>query len=121
MTSRATASRPIPSSYRSRIFRRHRLDLRIKLFVPSSRPRNPALIHGRSRDLSYGGIGIVLTQPVAHGTPAMLVFRVPVLDIEIALPAVVTHRAGSRYGLRFVQLSAEQKLLIQRICRALPA
>lgn len=103
--------------YRSRIFRRHSFDLRIKLYIPGR--HRPELIYGRSRDLSYGGAGLLLTREVADGTPAVLVFQLA--ENEVQLPGIVTHRKGFRCGIRFVRLSPEQKYLVQHICRALPA
>jgi hypothetical protein len=46
--------------------------------------------------------------------------RFPKVEYEVQLPAVVTHGRGSRFGLQFHKLSGEQRLLIQKICKALP-
>ena len=106
------------ASYRSRTFNRHRFDLRVKLMLCSNGRRQ--VVHGRTRDLSFSGIGLTLAGSVEYGTPCLLLLKFPKVDLEVQLPAVVTHRSGSRYGLQFQQLSGEQKLLIQKICKALP-
>lgn len=106
------------ANYRSRTFDRHRFDLRVKLVF--HRNGRPDVIHGRTRDLSFSGMGVTLAHDIAHGTACLLVLRFPKTDYELQLPAVVTHGRGSRFGLQFHRLSGEQKLLIQKICRALP-
>ena len=106
------------ANYRSRIFDRHHFDLRIKLVTHSNGRTN--IIQGRSRDLSFSGMGVTLVRNVASGTPCLLILKFPKVDSEVQLPAVVTHGHGSRFGLQFHRLSGEQRLLIQKICKALP-
>jgi PilZ domain len=106
------------ASYRSRTFERHNFDLRVKLMLPCNGRAN--IIHGRSRDLSFSGMGVTLSQDVPRGTACLLVIKFPKVDFELQLPVRVTHSRGSRYGLQFHQLSGEQRLLIQKICKALP-
>lgn len=101
----------------NRIFRRQRFDLRIKVLVPNG--SRIETVHGRSSDISYGGMGVVLTRTMDQGTPVVILFKLPKVDMEFQVPAFVSHRNGFRCGLRFAQLSPEQKFLIQRICRAL--
>ena len=104
--------------YRSRLFERHHFDLRVKLVFNSN--GRPDVICGRTRDLSFHGIGVTLVREVAHQAPCLLVIRFPKIDQEVVLPAIVAHGQGSRFGLEFHRLSGEQKLLIQKICKALP-
>jgi hypothetical protein len=106
------------ANYRSRLFDRHQFDLRLKLIINLYGRLN--VIHGRTRDLSFSGMGVTLVRNVEHGTPCLLVLKFPKVDYEVRLPAVVTHGSGSRFGLQFHKLSGEQRLLIQKICRALP-
>ena len=106
------------ASYRSRIFERRQFDLRVKLIV--HRNGRNEVIHGRSRDLSFSGVGVTLVRDVAHQTPCLLLIRFPKTDVEVQLPAVVAQSRGSRFGLQFHKLSGEQRLLIQKICKALP-
>ncbi len=107
------------ANYRSRTFDRRRFDLRVKL-VYLRNGRND-VVHGRTRDLSFSGIGVILSREIAHGTACVLVLKFPKVELEVQLPAVVTHVRGFRYGLQFQSLSGEQKLLIQRLCKSLPA
>jgi PilZ domain len=109
----------VRADYRSRTFDRRSFDLRVKLVI--NRNGRPSTIHGRTRDLSFSGMGVTLACSVAQGTACLLVLKFPKVDYEVCLPAVVTHSHGSRFGLKFQQLSGEQRLLIQKICKALPA
>lgn len=103
----------------NRMFRRQRFDHRVKVLVPNG--KRVETIHGRSNNISYGGMGALLTRTLDTGTPVLVVFKVPMIDAEVQIPAFVSHRQGFRCGLRFAKLSPEQKFLIQRICLALAA
>ncbi len=107
------------ANYRSRLFERRRFDLRLKFLLKTN--GRTEVLYGRSHDLSFSGIGVVLTRHLSHGTPGVLILRFPKVDFEVHLPAVVSHEQGFRCGLEFYRLSGEQKLLIQKICKALPA
>lgn len=102
---------------RSRLFQRHGFDLRVRLYINGRR----TALHGRTRDLSYGGASVTIAECLAIGTSVMLALRMPNSEHEVRLPAKVSHRKGSRCGLQFTALSAEQKILVQRICKALAA
>ena len=103
----------------NRTFRRQRFDHRVKVLVPNG--KRVETVHGRSSNISYGGMGAMLTRTLDAGTPVIIVFKVPTTDVEVQIPAYVSHRQGFRCGLRFAKLSPEQKFLIQRICLALAA
>lgn len=105
--------------HRSRIFDRHRFDLRVKLVVQLQGRSDT--IHGRTRDLSFSGMGIMLSREIARGTVCVLILKFPKTDVELRLPVIVAHAKGFRYGVEFQRLTGEQKLLIQKICKALPA
>ncbi len=107
------------ANFRSRTFDRRRFDLRIKFLTRVS--GRTETIYGRSHDLSFSGIGVVLSRQLPCGTPGIVLLRFPKVDYELQLPVLVTHQHGFRCGLQFQQLSAPQKLLIQKICKALPA
>jgi len=106
------------ANYRSRLFDRHHFDLRVKLITNCN--GRTEVIHGRSRDLSFSGIGVTLVRNVERGAPCVLILKFPKVDYELQLPAIVTNGRGSRFGLQFQRLSGEQRLLIQKICKALP-
>jgi hypothetical protein len=107
------------ASYRSRIFDRHRFDLRVKLVI--HRHGRPDVVHGRTRDLSFSGMGVVLSREIATGTACLLILKFPKTDIEVQLPAIVAYGRGFHCGFEFQKLTGQQKLLIQKICKALPA
>ncbi len=106
------------AKFRSRTFDRHRFDLRIKVLCRIDGFNR--VNYGRTSDLSFTGVGVVLSQPLEYGTPCIVVMRFPKTDVEVQLPATVAHGRGFRCGLQFQSLSGEQKLLIQKICKALP-
>ena len=97
---------------------RRRFDLRIKLVLRDR--AGEQIIHGRSHDLSYGGLGATLTREVPAGTFAELRFALPNFRHEVRFRARIVHRSGFRCGLRFFSLSPEQRYFIQRLCLALP-
>ncbi len=107
------------ATYRSRIFERHDFDLRVKVLVQQHGQTDT--VHGRTRDLSFSGIGVTLVRNLAQGTPCVLIIKFPKVDFEAHFPAIVIQGQGSRFGLQFQRLSGEQRLLIQKICKALPA
>jgi len=102
----------------SRQTQRRPFDFRIKLVIRDH--GNEQVIHGRSRDLSYGGLGATLTGEIPAGTVAEIRFALPNVQREFRFPARLVHRSGFRCGLRFSALSPDQRFLIQRICLALP-
>lgn len=106
------------ATYRSRIFERRHFDLRVKVLV--QRNGRAEVVHGRTRDLSFSGIGVTLVRNLAEGTPCLLAIKFPKVDVEVQFPAMVVHGHGSRFGMQFQRLSGEQRLLIQKICKALP-
>ena len=107
------------ASYRSRTFDRRHFDLRVK--VVCRRNGRKEIIHGRTSDLSFSGIGVVLSSELPYGTACVLILKFPKVDFDVELPAVVTQGKGFRCGMQFQSLSGEQKLMIQKICKALPA
>jgi hypothetical protein len=103
----------------NRMFRRERFDWRVKVLLPNGGRIDT--VYGRTHDISYGGMGVVVTRTIKQDTPVLVIFKLPQIDAEIRLPAFVSHGSGFRCGLKFAKLSPEQKLLVQRICRALAA
>jgi hypothetical protein len=52
------------------------------------------------------------------GTKVVLCFRLPGSETALCLQAVIARRQGFRAGLRFVQPTAEQRLLLCELCYA---
>lgn len=103
--------------YASRLFSRRRLDVRARL-VALHPTGERTVIHARTFDLSRSGAGLTLTRDLPSGTEAVLCFRLPGKSSALCLQAVIARRQGFRAGLRFVQPSAEQRLLLSELCYA---
>ena len=101
----------------SRRFLRRPVDVRVKL-IPEPSSGERAIVHARTYDLSVSGIGLTLTRELPLGTVVMLCLRVPGRDCLLCLPAVLIRRRGFRAGLRFVQPTAEQRLMLSELCFA---
>lgn len=63
---------------------------------------------GWVRDLSESGIGAFVGRELTLGETGTLTFRLTD-TIKIVVPAQVTASVGTRYGFRFLALSAEQR------------
>jgi hypothetical protein len=82
------------------------------------------MLHARTSDLSTGGVCIVLPEVAAEDSIAVIGLRAPGKGMEPELTiwfrARLRHRSGFRCGYQFLDLSAEQKLFLRHLCRALP-
>jgi len=114
--------------FASRISQRRLFDFRVRVSAATS--DRPLIVHGRTRDLSFGGIGLHLTRELPEGTRAIITVRTSAVPKnkpqassvhEFHLPAVLRHRKGFRCGFQFVRLSPEAKLFVQQLHRLLPA
>jgi len=101
----------------SRILSRRPLDVRARLVAQHSTGEH-VVVHARTRDVSCSGVGLTLTRELPSGTKVMLCFKLPGSENALCLPAVITRRQGFRAGLRFVQPTAEQRLLLCELCYA---
>ena len=111
----STSSSSQSSIFASRLYSRKRLDLRAQL-VTLHTTGEGMIVHGRTRDLSRSGAGLTLTRELPTGSEVMLCLRLPGNDSPLCLQAVITRRQGFRAGLRFVQPSAGQRLLLHELC-----
>ena len=60
---------------------------------------------GRCRDLSEGGIGVLIAAELTLGEVAALAFSLPAMPQPWAVRAVLRHRRGYHYGFEFLSLS----------------
>ncbi len=115
--------------YANRLFSRRRLDVRARLLPLHSTGESGAVhsvengvghgvVHARTRDVSLSGAGLTLTREVPLGSEVVLCFRLPTNGKMLCLHAIVTRGHGFRAGLRFVQPTAEQRLLLVELCYA---
>ncbi len=106
--------------YASRLFFRRRLDVRARLVALRSMSEHVtpehAVIHARTHDISRSGAGLTLTRELPSGSEVVLCLRLPGRGTPLCLHAVITRRQGFRVGLRFVQPTAEQRLLLCELC-----
>ena len=72
-------------------------------------------IYGRTSDVSEGGVGAVLPEPLGSGTSVRLEFQTSNGE-KIRSYAVVRHRRGFYHGMEFQHTTGEQRKLLQQIC-----
>jgi hypothetical protein len=114
--------------FANRLWQRRLFDLRVR--VSTGQSGSAQVVHGRTRDISFGGMGLHLTRELPEGTTAIISVRTtavpksypqPESVHEFHLPAVLRHRKGFRCGFQFVRLTPEAKLFVQQLHRLLPA
>ena len=87
---------------------RYKLKVDIRVY-----PRNATVVRGHTVDLSQSGISVMLAVEIPVGEVIRLEFAVPMGDVECH--ALVRQRCAFRYGLQFVESSAELDV-IRRTC-----
>jgi hypothetical protein len=102
--------------YSNRLYARRAVDLRARLLARQKADGRVMVVYGRTVDLSRTGAGLTLSRELASGTEAVLYLRLPGSDHVLCLNAVIIRRRGFRVGLRFVQPTAEQRLLLCEFC-----
>jgi hypothetical protein len=74
-------------------------------------------IYGRISDVSEGGVGAVLPEPLGSGTSVRLEFQTTFgRDEKFRAHAVVRHRRGFYHGMEFQHTTSEQRQIIKQIC-----
>jgi len=89
------------------------LDQRLKVTLTDS---NRRAVYGRTRDISEGGLGGVIADPLEAGTRVELEFPVPVQDAPLRMTAVVCFRRGFHHGFEFLVRDAGDITVIKKIC-----
>lgn len=72
-------------------------------------------IYGRTSDLSEGGVGAVLPEPLGSGTSVRLEFQMAGGE-KMRAHAVVRHRRGFYHGMEFQHMTAVERDLVKKIC-----
>ncbi len=75
------------------------LDVRVKAIIMENERKT--VVHGRSAQLSEGGMGVTMTREMPKGTVATLIFKLPGDEDERTLLAEVKYRSGFRCGFEF--------------------
>ena len=90
---------------------RYKLEVDVRIY-----PRNSAVVHGHSVDISESGLSAMLRVEVPVGEVVRLEFAVPTGEVEIH--ALVRQRNAFRYGFQFLE-AISQLEIIARACRQL--
>lgn len=72
-------------------------------------------IYGRTSDVSEGGVGAVLPEPLGSGTSVRLEFQAGNGE-KIRAHALVRHRRGFYHGMEFQHTTSEQRKLLKLLC-----
>ena len=100
-----------------RRYRRYEIDTQLQVMLLGSEQRGT--LRGRSLNISEAGIAGVFVTVWDVSAPVHLEFSVPVTSNPVRVGAVVRSRSGYRYGFEFVDLSPEQREIINKTCRTL--
>src|SRR5437879_243587 len=100
-----------------RRYQRYEIDTQLHVTLLGLEQRGT--LRGRSLNISEAGIAGVFVTVWDVGTLVCLEFSVPVTSNPVRVGAVVRSRSGYRYGFEFVDLSPEQREIINKTCRTL--
>src|SRR5438876_315526 len=111
---------PSPGSGVWPILRRHpRFLIDLRLIVKAA----GKTLHGRTSNLSVGGVGATVAGDIAMDQVVELKFKLPLEDFEtdaMTLHAKVCYRQGFQYGFQFTNATEQQAEMILRATRYLP-
>lgn len=102
------------SSPKDRRWKRVPLDVRVKAVIMEN--EHKTVVHGRSAQLSEGGIGVTMTREMPKGTVATLIFKLPGDEDERTLLAEVKYRSGFRCGFEFLGISPQTRKELLHFC-----
>jgi Tfp pilus assembly protein PilZ len=77
-----------------------------------------AVIHGRSKDISIGGMFIESEAHVAFGTELVIVLRLPNTKADSRLPGTVRWQGPGGFGVQFGLLGARETHEISELLKA---
>ncbi len=100
-----------------RRYQRYEIDTQLHVTLLGLEERGT--LRGRSLNISEAGIAGVFVTVWDVGAPVRLEFSVPVTSSPVRVRAVVRSRSGYRYGFEFVDLSPEQREIINKTCKTL--
>lgn len=89
-----------------RAFPRYLMDQRLIL-------RAGIVFHGRTKDISEGGLGATVAGELQTDDPVELEFYLPGKLSPMKIQAEVRYRQGFQYGFRFLDVTPEQRLAIR--------
>lgn len=107
------ANHPSPST-KNRRWKRVPLDVRVKAVIEDD--GHKTVVHGRSFQVSEGGMGVTMTREIHKGTAVTLIFKLPGDEGERTLQAEVKYRSGFRCGFEFLGLPTQTRQQLLRFC-----
>jgi hypothetical protein len=97
-----------------RRFARYFLDKRIQIMLGEG--RSAKIIYGRTRDISEGGVGVVLPDSIDPETQVEIELPVDFQPTPMRLRAVVCFRRGFSHGMEWSSPDPADMASIRRIC-----
>jgi len=91
---------------RPRLYPRYRCEFPVSVNMFSSEGHRELSAH--CKDLSEGGIAVLVAAELTPGEVASLVFSLPGASEPWTVRAVLRHRRGYHYGFEFLSLSGQQ-------------
>ena len=107
-----------PNSWSTRRrFPRYRLDTHV--VITETRDGRTHTVKGYTQDVSEGGLGGVLADPLGNGDVVLLEFPLPAARQHLVVRARVHRHTGSHYGFEFLQTSPAVLKAIRQACEHL--
>lgn len=75
--------------------------------------RSQSVLHGRTKDISEGGLGATVAGEVPSNALIELHFHLPDSTTPMKITAEVRYRQGFQYGFRFLAATEQQKKQIR--------
>jgi hypothetical protein len=106
--------RPVPGTWA--ISRQHgRFLIDQRLIVKAK-----TILHGRTKNLSEGGLGATVAGDIGLGDFVQLELQLPEIPEPLLFRAEVRYRQGFQYGFKFISPTEKQIDIIRRTIRDLP-
>ena len=93
------------------------IDLRLLVHTTTNSDRP---LHGRSSNLSEGGLGGTIAGDIPLGSIVELEFQMPGIERALRIKAEVRYRQGFQYGFQFINATPQQMEVIRRETKYLP-
>lgn len=106
--------RPAPGTWAvSRQHGRFLIDLRLIVKAKTT-------LHGRTRNISEGGLGATVAGDIGLGEFVQLQLQLPEVESPLVFRAEVRYRQGFQYGFKFINPTDKQVEIIRHAIRGLP-
>lgn len=110
-----------PESEKEMIEKRQwkRYDVDVRLRVTARTNGSVRSVYGRGTDVSIGGMSAFLAIDLPEREIIEVDVTLPYTSQPLKLKVTVCNRSGYKYGLKFVDITPSQQMLIKRTCGAL--